>query len=148
MAQSLSDTTKKEYQRAFQLFNQDRDGVIEKSDLIKLMNRLNFYPKESEIDAMLGELPDGKSHQISYQDFLEIMAIRMFDGNVENELLQAFKVFDKEGRGVINVLNLREALADVNSELSRDEIAALIQGLVDDEGNIDYTKLIREFLFN
>ena len=146
MAQSLSDSTKAEYKRAFEIFDKDKNGLLEKNDLASLMNYLKFYPKDSEIDEILGEFIDGKS--ISFQDFLEVMAIRMFDGNAENDLLQAFRVFDKEGRGVVNAMNLKEALADVDNELSREQMGELIQGLVDTDGNINYTKLIREFLFN
>ena len=131
----------------FGKFELDR-GLLEKNDLASLMDYLKFYPKDSELAEILGEFNDGKSNEISYQDFLEMMATRMFDGNAENDLLQAYRVFDKEGRGVINAMNLREALADVDNELSKEEMGVLIQGLVDNEGNINYTKLIREFLFN
>lgn len=148
MAQSLTDTTKAEYKRAFDIFDKDKNQLLEKNDLASLMNYLKFYPKDAELDEILGEFNDSKTKQISFTDFLEVMATRMFDGNAENDLLQAFRVFDKEGRGVINALNLREALADVDNELSREEMGDLIHGLIDNEGNINYTKLIREFLFN
>ena len=146
--ENLSEEKLAELQSAFEIFDKDRNGLLEKNDLASLMNYLKFYPKDSELDEILGEFNDGKSKEISFKDFLEIMATRMFDGNAENDLLQAFRVFDKEGRGVINSMNLREALVDVDNDMTKEEVGDLIQGIVDNEGNINYTKLIREFLFN
>jgi calmodulin len=148
MAHLLSETTIAEYKRAFEIFDKDNNGILDKDDLKALMNYLKFYPKESEMDNILGEFTDGKSNQISFQDFIDVMASRMFDANAENDLLQAFRVFDKEGRGVVNSNNLREALVDVDNEVSSEEMVDLIQGLTDSDGNINYTKLVREFLFN
>ena len=148
MAQSLSDTTKAEYKRAFEIFDKNGDGFIEKNDLASLMAYLKFFPSDTELEEMIGEFSEGKSNKIAFQDFLEMIATRLFDGNAENDLLQAFRVFDKEGRGVINAMNLREAISDVDNDLSKEEMTDLLHGLIDTDGNVNYTKLIRDFLFN
>ena len=148
MASSLSDTTKGEFNRAFHSFDKDRDGKLNKEDLESLMNHLNFYPNEKEITEILGEFAEAENHQVSYPDFLEIMAVMMFDGSAEVDLMKAFKIYDKENRGFISSVDMKQALADINSELTIDQVASMIQGLTDHEGKINYIELVKEFLFN
>jgi len=148
MAQSLSDTTKQDFKRSFNYFDKDKDGLIEKHDLASLMSNLKFYPSDSELDEMIGKFSDGTTDKIGYQDFLEMMATIMYDGNAEHELTKAFQVFDKEGRGVINAMQLREALSNIYSSLNKEETENLLHGLMDSDGNINYLDLISEFMFN
>ena len=155
MANLLSQKTIAEYKLAFKIFDKDNNGILDKKDFKSLMNYLKFYPNENELNDILIEFTDKKSEEISFDCFLSVMAIRMFDANAENDLLQAFRVFDKEGRGVINGINLREALVDCDNEISSEEMGDLIEGIfengdgiTDSYGNINYTKLVREFLFN
>ena len=89
-----------------------------------------------------------KNDQISFSEFLEVIAAKMFDGNAENDLIQAFKIFDAEGRGVVNAFNLKKSLLEIDKDMTEEELYDLMKDLKDEDGNINYSKLVREFLFN
>ncbi len=143
MAQSLSDETQVEFKQAFDSFDKKKTGNLEKKDLGSLMNHLRFYPKESELEEIFAAF----NEEITFPDFLEIMATRMYDHNTEQELLQAFKLYDEKETGFVNASDIKLALANVDPSLNKNDLDVMIRGLIDVDGTIDYTKLIREFLF-
>ena len=147
MAESLSDITKAEYKKAFDTFDSNKDGSIAADDLQKLMDYLKFNPNKEDLASMVEEFTHGKNGAISFHDFLEIIAAKMFDGNAENDLMQAFKIFDVEGRGQISALMLKKSLLELDVDLTEDELHVLLRDLKDEDGQINYTKLVREFLF-
>lgn len=147
MAESLSDLTKAEYKKAFDTFDSNKDGLLASDDLLNLMNYLKFYPNQAELNSMIEEFTQGKNGEISFFDFLDIAAAKMFDENAENDLMQAFKIFDIEGRGQISALSLKKMLLEVDKDVTEEELHVLLRDLRDEEGQINYTKLVREFLF-
>ncbi len=147
MADSLSDLTKAEYKKAFDTFDSNKDGLITADDLVKLMNYLKFDPNKEDLGSMIEEFTQGKNAEISFHVFLDIVAAKMFDGNAENDLMQAFKIFDVEGRGQIGALSLKKSLLELDKDLTEEELHNLLRDLRDEDGQINYTKLVREFLF-
>lgn len=54
------------------------------------------------------------SGTIDLPEFLHMMAIKMAEVNMEEEILEAFKIFDKDGNGLISS---RENLFNVINEI-------------------------------
>jgi len=147
MAESLSDATKAEFKKAFDIFNVNKNGSLTSEDLLKLMNYLKFYPNKEELNSIAEEFTQGKQNEISFNNFLDIASTKMFDGNAENDLMQAFRIFDHEGRGQISSINLKKVLLELDKDLSEEDVYMLLRDLKDEDGQINYTKLVREFLF-
>ena len=49
------------------------------------------------------------------------------DTNLEEDILEAFKVFDKDGNGVISARELKHVMANLGETLSETEVEALIR---------------------
>ena len=147
MAESLSDMTKAEYKKAFDTFDSNKDGLITEDDLLKLMNYLKFYPNQIELASIIEEFTQGKKAEITFHEFLGIVSAKMFDENAENDLMQAFKIFDVEGRGKISALSLKKSLLELDKDLTEEELHGLLRDMRDEDGQINYTKLVKEFLF-
>ena len=62
------------------------------------------------------------SGQIEYADFVEIMTQKMADRDPEEEIRKAFQLFDDEGKGSINLKNLRRVARELGEVLSDDEL--------------------------
>lgn len=147
MAESLSENTKAEFKVAFDTFDSNKDGFISSDDLQKLMNYLTFFPSKTEVTEMINEFTQGLNNQISFAQFLEIVSDKMFDNNAEKDLIQAFKLFDAQSRGSINALELQEDLLKLNTDLTEEELNAMLKDLKNDDGDIAYIKLVRDFLY-
>ena len=68
------------------------------------------------------------------------MCIRDRDvGDTDEELREAFKVFDKEGTGVITRQDLKQIMLHLGETLTEEEAEALVkEAELDGEGHINY----------
>ncbi|KAK7248249.1 calmodulin [Aureococcus anophagefferens] len=66
------------------------------------MRSLGQNPTEAELADMINEVDADGNGTIDFPEFLTMMARKMKDTDSEEEILEAFKVFDKGGNGFIS----------------------------------------------
>lgn len=64
------------------------------------MRSLGQNPTEAELQEMINEIDQSRSGAITFSDFLSLMVRKMRETDTEEELIEAFQVFDREGNGV------------------------------------------------
>ncbi|CAL8256419.1 unnamed protein product [Boreogadus saida] len=97
MADQLTEEQIAEFKEAFSLFDKDGDGTITTKELGTVMHSLGQNPTEAELQDMINEVDaDGT---IDFPEFLTMMARKMKDTDSEEEIREAFRVFDKSGSG-------------------------------------------------
>jgi calmodulin len=100
----------------------DGDGTITTKELGTVMRSLGQNPTEAELSDMVNEVSlsltvihvsiicqvdaDGNG-KIDFAEFLTMMSRKMRDVDSEEEIKEAFKVFDKDGNGFISAAELR-----------------------------------------
>lgn len=84
---------------------------------------------------------------IDFPEFLTMMARKMKDTDSEEEIREAFRVFDKDGNGFISAAELRHVMTNLGEKLTDEEVDEMIReadidgdGQVNYEGNILYNK--------
>jgi len=129
-----------EFKEAFQLMDNDKDGVIGKSDLRSTFDALGKLASDKELDDMLGEA----SGPLNFTQLLTLFAERMSGGGQDDDevVIAAFKTFDMNGK--IDSEKLRYALMNWgNDKFSEDEVEdAFEKMIIDDKGFIDTAALI------
>ena len=74
------------------------------------------------------------------------MMLRIADGNLEEDILEAFRIFDKDGNGVINSRELKHVMANLGEVLSEYEVEAMIREAdFDGDGCINYAEFFTMF---
>ena len=69
---------------------------------------------------------------------------QMKDTDSEEELREAFKVFDKDGNGFISAAELRHVMTNLGEKLSDDEVDEMIKEAdVDGDGQINYAEFVK-----
>ena len=58
---------------------------------------------------------------IDFSEFLTMMARKMKDSDTEEELKEAFRVFDKDGNGYISAAELRHVMTNLGEKLTDEE---------------------------
>lgn len=104
-----------EFKEAFSLFDkgmyisltQDGDGSITTKELGTVMRSLGQNPTEAELQDMVNEIDADGDGTIDFPEFLTMMARKMKDTDSEEEIKEAFRVFDKDGNGFISAAELR-----------------------------------------
>ncbi len=59
---------------------------------------------------MINEVDTDGNNIIDFTEFLMLMSRKMKDSDQEEELVEAFKCFDKDGNGLISVTELRNVM--------------------------------------
>merc|ERR1739842_296568 len=80
-------------------------------------------------------------------DFPEILshgARKMKDTDTEEELIEAFKVFDRDGNGFISAAELRHVMTNLGEKLTDEEVEEMIREAdVDGDGQINYDEFVK-----
>ena len=81
---------------------------------------------------------------MDFQEFLSLMVKRMWEVDKDEELREAFKIYDKDGNGLISADELRKVMANLGETLMEEQIEEMIKEAdVDGDGHINYSgKLI------
>ena len=72
-----------------------------------------------------------------------MMANKVKDESSDEEIREAFRVFDKDGNGVISPAELRHVLCNIGEKLTDEEIDEIIRDAdVDGDGTINYEEFV------
>ena len=102
MADQLTEEQIAEFKEAFSLFDKDGDGTITTKELGTVMRSLGQNPTEAELQDLVSQEEADQGAAIPLTQFLGIMARRLEDSQADEDLREAFKVFDKDGDGRIS----------------------------------------------
>mmetsp|Transcript_21955 Transcript_21955/g.50039 ORF Transcript_21955/g.50039 Transcript_21955/m.50039 type:complete len:97 (+) Transcript_21955:691-981(+) len=73
-----------------------------------------------------------------------MMARKMKDTDSEEEILEAFKVFDKDGNGFISAAELRHIMTNLGEKLTDEEVDEMIREAdIDGDGQINYEEFVK-----
>jgi calmodulin len=72
-----------------------------------------------------------------------MMARKMKDTGSAEEIMEAFKVFDKDGNGFISAAELRHIMTNLGEKLTDEEVDEMIREAdVDGDGQINYEEFV------
>ncbi|XP_012673227.2 myosin, light chain 2b, regulatory, cardiac, slow [Clupea harengus] len=136
----FEQTQIQEFKEAFTIMDQNRDGFIDKNDLrdtFAALGRVNV--KQEEIDEMLKEAPG----PINFTVFLTMFGEKLKGADAEETILNAFKVFDPEGKGTLKTSFVSEMLTTQADRFSPEELEQMFAAFPPDvAGNLDYNNLV------
>ena len=127
MTHEISSQKKNEYLEAFKIFDRNNDGQITQDELKLLLNNIGQKPSDSEIQDMINEIDIDGDGKINFDNFITLMEKKLRDHDNEEELIETFKVFDKDGIGFITYNNLKDVIKSLGLNYTDDEIMEMIK---------------------
>ena len=133
-----------EVREAFHLFDIDRDGIITTEDLGRVMRSLGENPTEAELQDKINEVDTVGNGTINFPDFLTMMMDKkMKDTHSEEEIREAFRVFDKDGNGFISAAELRQTMTEVGEKLTDEELDEMLREAdTDEDGQVNFEEFV------
>merc|ERR1712126_406184 len=108
------------------------DGSVDCSQVSGIMKSIGQNPSDAEIQDMVNQVDKDGTGSIDFPEFLMMMAMKADSENAEDEIREAFQVFDGDGNGYINRQELTLVMSNLGEKLTTTEI----QGMID-EADID-----------
>jgi calmodulin len=141
---TLSEDQVAEFKEAFSLFDKDGDGCITSKELGTVMRSLGQHPTEAEIaDLVKGVDTDGNG-KIDFKEFTNMMISKMKDSITEDEIREAFLLFDNDGNGFISATELRHVMTSLGETLTDEEVEELMsEADSNGDGQIDYDEFVK-----
>jgi len=144
MTEELQEEKIEECKEVFELFDKDKDGAITTKELGDVMRALGANPTQNELQKMINDVDQDGSGKIEFKVFLELFVKKMKDPDTEEDLIEAFKIFDKNGNGIISAAELRLVMTTVGDRLTEEEADEMIREAdTDGDGYINYYEFIK-----
>jgi len=168
LLETLSEEQREEIDEAFSLFDLDKDRHIDYHELKVALKALGFDLPKSEIlaELQMHGIPASQVHPqqnnggkgsggvvageggasflgpgrllLPHAAFLNLAAGRISARDPQEEILRAFELFDAEGKGRIELEDLRRVARELGEGLQDEELVAMIEEFdVRGEGGID-----------
>ena len=106
----------------FKKFDKGKKNAVAIKDLGNMMRLLGYNPTEKEIKEMIANLDIAATGYFNKESFLACLARKERDSDTIQELINAFKVFDREGNGKIEEKYMRYILCKMGSAINDDEM--------------------------
>ena len=111
----------------FKKFDKGKKNAVAIKDLGNMMRLLGYNPTEKEIKEMIANLDIAATGYFNKESFLACLARKERDSDSIQELINAFRVFDREGNGKIEEKYMRYILCKMGSALNDDEMDNFIK---------------------
>ena len=141
----LSEQQRSEIRQAFDLFDTEGQGVIDANALKVVLRALGFEPRKEEVKAMIASV-DGAaaSGMIDFNEFLELLLVKMSEKDTREDSLRAFRQFDLDQKRAISFDNLKAVARELGETMTDEEISEMITAAdVDKDGYINEEEFLR-----
>ena len=140
----ITDEQRKDWQDVFDQFDKDKDGKISAKELENAMQSMGQNPTVEEIQEMMKEVDLDQDGKISFEEFMHLMTNNTKETETEDEVINAFRVFDKEGNGLISSAELKHIMMTIGDKMTEEEADEMVnEADIDEDGMINYEEFVR-----
>ena len=143
----LSPEQEDQIKQAWSLFDADDSGSIEHHELKQVMGTLGLQPTQDELDDIIRDIDKDMDGQIDYNEFLRLMSTKLKDAQTQDELFEAFTVFDKKGNKYFTAKELTEVSHTLKCQFSAEDISEMIAvANLNGDQHINFEEFVRIML--
>jgi len=132
--------------KAFQMFDQGKTGFIDSSKIATILNTLGHNFVDEELQAVIEENDPENTGKLNFDAFSEIAGHFLEeedDEAMQQELKEAFRLYDREGNGYITTGTLREIMKALDDKLTSDDLDGIIAEIdTDGSGTVDFDEFM------
>jgi Ca2+-binding EF-hand superfamily protein len=138
---SLSTEQIDEYYECFRYYDRDGDQKLDAQEVVTCLRALGINMSQREMREVPEQIGDGK---VDWHRFLAIIAPKGNRKTTQDDIRQAFNVFDKEQSGRISIDELTHVITTLGPDkLSPEQVAALVRDAgLPPAGRINYQEFV------
>jgi len=146
MAEELSEEQVEMLKKAFNMFDREKTGSIATSMMSTILRTLGQTFEEDDLNLLIEEIDADGSGMLEIEEFLALCARFLVEEDaeaVQEELREAFRLYDKEGEGFIKTIALREIMRALDDKLTEPELDEMIAEIdTDGSGTVDFDEFM------
>ncbi|KAA2227469.1 hypothetical protein F0L46_25555, partial [Salinarimonas soli] len=123
-----------------------KSGYIDVLKISTILNTMGQLFDDSELQALIDENDPENSGKINFDGFCNIASHFLEEEDAEamqQELKEAFRLYDREGNGYITTSTLKEILAALDDKLSNADLDGIIAEIdTDGSGTVDFDEFM------
>ncbi|XP_072145917.1 calcium-binding protein E63-1 [Dermacentor andersoni] len=138
------NSERKELKAAFLLLDKNQDGRVNAAEIKHMLDNLGILLNDSMIQKLVVQASGRDDGLISEDEFLAWMAGQTsIKDDVMEDLLAAFRVFDKDANGYITKDELKLAMEMIGEPMSEAQLDSMIRATdIDNDGRINYEEFV------
>jgi|UniRef100_A0A914Q6S0 calmodulin len=129
------------------MFDKEQKGYIRATQVGQILRTMGQAFEERDLKQLIKDFDSDGSGEIEFEEFAAMVAqfVVSSENNegLEEELREAFRLYDKEGNGYIAVSDLREILRALDDNINDDELDEMIAEIdTDGSGTVDFDEFM------
>ena len=146
----MTADTIQEYKEIFDIFDETGDGTISNEEIGKVMQGLGENPTPERIDELIREIDYNSDGEVDFNEFVCLMVKTLNEADkAEEELVEVFKRFDKDGDGEITWQDLQAVFTELGYDCEEEESRDMIHFFDrDDDGSINFAEFVSIMMYD
>jgi len=132
--------------KVFAMFDQAKSGFVATDKFSNILNQLGSTFDEDELSSKIKEVDTAGEGKVNFEQFCSIVMCFMEEEDDEamnEELKEAFRLYDKNGEGFITTQVLKEILKELDPKLSGDDLNSIVEEVDEDgSGTVDFDEFM------
>ncbi|CAC9523532.1 putative centrin [Leishmania infantum JPCM5] len=118
---------KQQLRQAFDKFDDSGKGFIPAHEVVVALYALGYDVGSAELQQLLQEVGAAGAESIDFNDFYNVLVLKMSKKESKTESVRAFKQMDRDDKGYIGLEDLRSMSDSLHMNLTDDELSEMIQ---------------------
>jgi len=136
-----------ELKEAFNEFDKDGSGSISTAELLHVMRAMGENPTEDDVLNLMMEADLDGSGTIEFPEFLELMKQKYCDINVEDDIRDAFNIFDRDKDGFVDIQEIFKVSSTMGFDLDIEDLKICMSEVdLDGDGRLNYKEFSKMLL--
>ncbi|XP_062134111.1 neo-calmodulin-like [Drosophila sulfurigaster albostrigata] len=141
--EDMNNDLMQEIRAAFQIFDPHNTGKITSEQMGKVMQNLGHFPTEAELYDMIDEIDLDGDGEIDFYEFLHMMIRHSESLTKDENLMVAFKLFDRDDDGFISPLELRNVMYNLGERCTEEEFNDMMKEIdFDNDGKLSFQEFV------
>ena len=133
----------KEYKEAFDLFDREHTGLIGPDEIYSLLKNFGNPTPKKEINQLMSEFDEDGDGKLSFDEFVTFLEKSYVTLDEFEAVIRAFKTFDRNDSGTIDLGEFKFILTKLGHKLSDDVVKLIFkESKLGNEGKMDYYEFV------
>lgn len=146
MASMANSSHLSEIKTLFSTFDKNKDGYLTSKEVAALLQsgKLSANVPYNTIQKVVREVEKRDKKMVNITQLMEVLGRHCSEFNPMADMMEAFKVFDKNGDGVISVSELRHVMNNLGERLTDRELQQMFRNADQDgDGEINFNEFLK-----